>query len=401
MARDYHVHRRSRLPLIMELYPLGVTPEEIGLGLKTSPSTIHNQLRALEKKKAFTRRPFKDPDARFPLIFRLYAQVKTEKCTKRQLRLRTELIRILEIALDLPRIEGYLQALDDTFQRLLVPEYAEDGSPFDAAPYLRLLDETLMNRPPESRRADLWGRYLAYAADDVFVPESLGHLCGYLQNDYIQVCRGKIMPIWHLTFNGGAAVHAQLDTLADDEQDVLRRRYGIETKAQTDVEIARDYGVTKTRINQIKNKGLVKLRRKARRRYLEPYVTPVSDAYPAWRGSMRLVDDAAKEKSERLQMAIPTPEEPLPAEVLETFLKSVDILLLSVRSENALSTVGIDLIGDLIQIRPEKLKEAPNCGRKSVEEIQKRLGEMGLSLSTILTETQSRQFEAAKERQRT
>jgi hypothetical protein len=204
------------------------------------------------------------------------------------------------------------------------------------------------------------------------------------------------MPAWHLTFDGGGAVMTELESLDEMEQNVLQRHFGIGTTVQSDVEIAERYGVTKTRINQIKNKGLDKLRRLSCSQRLSPYVLPVDQTYPAWLASLRRIREAAKEGSERLQMPIRTPDEPLPKEVITLFLQSVDILPLSVRASNALSDVGVDLIGELVQLTPEKLKEIRNFGKKSLDDLQTALEKLGLILATILTDMQMRQFDEAK-----
>ncbi len=62
----------------------------------------------------------------------------------------------------------------------------------------------------------------------------------------------------------------------------------------------------------------------------------------------------------------------------ENLYRSVDELELSVRSTNCLKNANIRLIGELVQIPESEILKTPNFGKKSLEEIQKVLSEMGL-----------------------
>ncbi len=65
-------------------------------------------------------------------------------------------------------------------------------------------------------------------------------------------------------------------------------------------------------------------------------------------------------------------------ELNENLYRSVDELELSVRSTNCLKSANIRLIGELVQIPENEILKTPNFGRKSLEEIEKVLSEMGL-----------------------
>ncbi len=69
-------------------------------------------------------------------------------------------------------------------------------------------------------------------------------------------------------------------------------------------------------------------------------------------------------------------------ESIESNLLSLPIkeLELSVRSENCLLRAGIRTVGELIQKTPEELLKIRNLGKKSLNEIQEKLGRLGLSL---------------------
>ena len=64
----------------------------------------------------------------------------------------------------------------------------------------------------------------------------------------------------------------------------------------------------------------------------------------------------------------------------ENLYRSVDELELSVRSTNCLKNANIRLIGELVQIPENEILKTPNFGKKSLEEIQKVLEDMGLYL---------------------
>ncbi len=73
-----------------------------------------------------------------------------------------------------------------------------------------------------------------------------------------------------------------------------------------------------------------------------------------------------------------TGEKPKQNELNENLYRSVDELELSVRSTNCLKNANIRLIGELVQIPEDEIIKTPNFGKKSLEEIEKVLAEMGL-----------------------
>jgi len=99
---------------------------------------------------------------------------------------------------------------------------------------------------------------------------------------------------------------------------------------------------------------------------------------------------AAKVLSEHLSLFIDLSESAKSAEVMvekedaesEKILEmSIDELELSVRSYNCLKRAGINTVQELINKTPEDMMKVRNLGRKSLEEVQSKIKELGLEFS--------------------
>ncbi|MCD8130313.1 MAG: DNA-directed RNA polymerase subunit alpha [Lachnospiraceae bacterium] len=99
---------------------------------------------------------------------------------------------------------------------------------------------------------------------------------------------------------------------------------------------------------------------------------------------------AAKVLSEHLSLFIDLSENAKTAEVIvekedsesEKLLEmSIDELELSVRSYNCLKRAGINTVQELINKTPEDMMKVRNLGRKSLEEVQAKIKELGLQFS--------------------
>ena len=60
--------------------------------------------------------------------------------------------------------------------------------------------------------------------------------------------------------------------------------------------------------------------------------------------------------------------------------KSVDEMELTTRTDNCLQSRGIRTIGELVENCPRDLVRIKNFGRKSLTEVQEKLGELDLTL---------------------
>ncbi len=67
----------------------------------------------------------------------------------------------------------------------------------------------------------------------------------------------------------------------------------------------------------------------------------------------------------------------------KTLEMSIDELELSVRSYNCLKRAGINTVAELCDKTPDDMMKVRNLGRKSMEEVEQKLQELGLSLKLI------------------
>ena len=70
-------------------------------------------------------------------------------------------------------------------------------------------------------------------------------------------------------------------------------------------------------------------------------------------------------------------EEDDKAKVLEMTVEELD---LSVRSYNCLKRAGINTVAELVQKTEEEMMKVRNLGKKSLEEVTRKLAELNLSL---------------------
>ncbi len=77
------------------------------------------------------------------------------------------------------------------------------------------------------------------------------------------------------------------------------------------------------------------------------------------------------------QSNVAAPPEDSSKRILDTTIEDLD---LSVRSFNCLKRAGINVVGDLVARTEEEMMKVRNLGRKSLDEVKKKLEEYGLSL---------------------
>ena len=68
---------------------------------------------------------------------------------------------------------------------------------------------------------------------------------------------------------------------------------------------------------------------------------------------------------------------------------SIDELELSVRSYNCLKRAGINTVEELINKTPEDMMKVRNLGRKSLEEVQAKISELGFISDPVRSKANS------------
>ena len=91
-----------------------------------------------------------------------------------------------------------------------------------------------------------------------------------------------------------------------------------------------------------------------------------------------VVDEEVEEPQQQSVAAETTPAgEDKSSRILDMTIEDLD---LSVRSFNCLKRAGIDFVGDLVNKSEEDMMKVRNLGRKSLDEVKKKLEDIGLSL---------------------
>ena len=88
--------------------------------------------------------------------------------------------------------------------------------------------------------------------------------------------------------------------------------------------------------------------------------------------------DGLPDEVEEEEASFPEEEEDDSSKVLEMTIEDLD---LSVRSFNCLKRANINKVADLADKTEEDMMKVRNLGRKSLEEVKKKLEELGLALS--------------------
>lgn len=211
------------------------------------------------------------------------------------------------------------------------------------------------------------------------------------------------------------AIREVLCTLTPREEDVIRKRFGIDRPAmnQDEVGLTLDPPVSRERVRQIEAKALRKLRHPTRSRkfaatFREGLAARFSEAFntiaelekdrdelfqtnQALEGTP-LVKRAREERSslhsqiEALRAEITELQRrlPIPPEGNQNLMMTIDEFGFSIRAYNALVNLEIKDIRELVEKTESELLKSKNFGRKSLNEIKEVLASMGLSLGMEL-----------------
>ena len=175
----------------------------------------------------------------------------------------------------------------------------------------------------------------------------------------------------------------QAARLTDREMKVILLRYrdGLDL-----VETGKQFNVTRERIRQIEAKALRKMRWQGSASY-----GILTLGLMAWVREQvnKKADELTADRMERfkaawyqehpMQGAEQEPETSEQDERAALLMKPIEELDLSVRSYNCLKRAGINTVGDLTERTRDSLAYVRNLGRRSLEEIERKLNGLGLS----------------------
>ena len=191
---------------------------------------------------------------------------------------------------------------------------------------------------------------------------------------------------------GALEVAMLMANLSDREADILRYRY---RQNKTYEDLMPMFDLSRERIRQIEIKALRKMRKEQCRNLLTMGLTGWLDNLiqeEAKRVGGQMVDKLLRERLDEAEELMQEREaEKMRIALGDTaiekiggkeYLNSIKIeeLELTVRSYNCLKRGGINTVGDITEKTYGELMKVRNLGRKSLNEIVQKIGEMGLTL---------------------
>lgn len=377
--------RRQRLPLVKELFALGFTYKKIASSVGCSVSTVTKDLLLLGREK-FKNRLIKRQTV-FQSALRLRAGIGAK-----DIKPNDRLAEILKTHLKEDEILAFISGIILTMEQLNRPAFKPEQEN-----YYNLMAAIFGSpKPIEANPYQVWQQYLQEIAQSkIATPKSHFKLRQELIDIIIPACRELIKPIW--PNNLPAKIEEQINTLRENEQEVIRLRFGLGAQRLTLEQVAQKKGVTQQRVRQIEAKALRKLRHPSRSNELRPFILPISEIR---KELDKLLEEWKKAKEGmvalRLSQVISTDEignsinilPQLPvlnseSALFKLFLRKIDDLELSTRTYNALKGTGIYNVGQLVQLTEKEILRLKNFGYKSLNEIKFTL-EYGLTLKSGL-----------------
>ncbi len=169
-----------------------------------------------------------------------------------------------------------------------------------------------------------------------------------------------------------------LATLSEREREVIRLRF---QKKMTLEQCGKEHGITRERIRQIEAKAIRKLRHPSRANMIK--AVPLAEVQQQHSEYLKLSQayellskafEVCTAKRADPGVVVPTAELPVH---LQTPISELD---LSRRSYNCLRGAGKDTLRDITEMTRDELAKIRNMGRKSVEEVVRKIEIYGLIL---------------------
>jgi len=353
--RDYHRRRRMRLPLVRALYDVGLSNGDIAIALGASPPTIRNDIKA----SGFAPRRAGQP---FPVAFKLYAELRgkaQDNLDQTELRILAALHDWLDIGA-IMLADHALASCEDELVRPTAPA-GEQG-------HMQLVRDVCGVRYFVTEDTLTAGDYMtAVARGERPPPQETREVVAQIARMHADLFRRDVAVPWPQ--DGAARVEKALAALKSREEEVVRKVYGIGGMAVPLRELAQRLSVSRSRVDQIVNNSLRKLRH-SRIRMLRPLIMTLDECKKV----------VAADELERQRVELMPPDARPKSDLFRILWKPTEELNLSARSANCLSNSGIRYVGELVQKTEDELRRTWNLGRKSLNEIKRVLAEMGLVL---------------------
>ena len=175
-------------------------------------------------------------------------------------------------------------------------------------------------------------------------------------------------------YSPGIMEEVMNEVLTERENKVLQMRYQWDMTLE---EAGKECGVTRERIRQVEAKAIRKLRFQQHKGTFS--CVPESELREAQGEAEHYKAQAEYLQAELDKIRNITPEQRTEAEKKGTFLEtSILELDLSVRSYNCCKRAGINTLGDLSMKTLNDMYHVRNLGRRSLQEIEKKMSEYGL-----------------------
>lgn len=349
--------RDNRLPIVAELYQLHIPIHAIASALKISVPAVGSDLRKL----GLVGHHVAQKDV-FSQTLKRYAELKTSKEEHSSC-----LGVVLESQLRVSEIIQFIRGLQEAMSILSLPQTQKEHKG-----YIDLLFRVfpvVRERPPEPSL--FWDAYiLGVNRGSVSLPCSRENLLSDIANRCVNQGRTMIAPIWPEYAN--QVIERVIDTLDDERQaETIRLYFGLgENQPYSLDKIGQRFGLSRTRVAQIKEKALRRLRHPKRSCHLKHLVAPVNETLD----SLRQTGSAEELVTRQI----------ITEETINLLHLPIEQLELSVRTYNALFSARIKNLGELTQHSETELLKYRNFGRKCLNEITDILHSLGLHLAMRL-----------------
>ena len=364
---------QKRLAMVKILYEFGLSIDFIAETLFLTIPTVRNDLRLIrEEGEAIKRLTDKNKNKIYQAVVKQYASFAL-KVEVTELEANEQAVyQCLQKWLNVDELIMHCNGMSLMMAQLICP-----NCPPDLEPYKSLLDKIFgFNQScgcSVPTGINFWNNFIQLiVSEKIPIPTSKNDLLYQLVRMFDSTYRRDIIPPWQ--DNTRQIIDEQLATLPPREEDVVRRRFGLNRKRMSLGEVGRDYDVSRERIRQVEARALYKLRHPSRSKFLLPLVSSIEEIVKECLLLHRNQTGVLIRKASPAEQLI----------TLEMLMRSTDELEVSVRTSNCLHNGNIRFIGDLIQVSEADLLRIKNFGHKSLNELKEILGEFGLSLGLPL-----------------